>query len=164
MPIDAREVLKRHSPRHVMQQKTQEVPLPLGGLHKVHVADRQQTWRLCAECPLLFLLFPCGNAWKVMVKHVESQAQWCKWIEMFPCCFVKCKPWSQNCVRVPIKYGRSISALLKQDGLTPIQVHSKPNDIRVLLVQIKAIQMVTGLRSRHIPAVLVILISSRMRV
>jgi hypothetical protein len=34
-------------------------------------------------------------------------------------------------------------------------VHSKPNDIRLLLVQIKAIQMVAGLRSRHIPAVLV---------
>jgi hypothetical protein len=34
-------------------------------------------------------------------------------------------------------------------------VHSKPNDIRVLLVQIKAIQTVAGLRSRHISAVLV---------
>ncbi len=52
-------------------------------------------------------------------------------------------------------YSRSISALLKQDGLTPFQVHSKPNDIGVLLVQIKAIQMVAGLRSRHIQAVLV---------
>jgi len=58
-------------------------------------------------------------------------------------------------VRVPVKYGRSISALLKQDGLTPFQVHIKPNDIGVLLVQIKAIQTVTSLRSRHIPAVLV---------
>jgi hypothetical protein len=58
-------------------------------------------------------------------------------------------------VRVPVKYGRSISALLKQDGLTPFQVHSKPNDIRVLLVQIKAIQTVAGLKSRHIPTVLV---------
>jgi hypothetical protein len=58
-------------------------------------------------------------------------------------------------VRVLVKYGRSISALLKQDGLTPFQVHSKPNDIGVLLVQIKAIQTVAGLRSRHIPAVLV---------
>ncbi len=78
-----------------------------------------------------------------MVKCVESQVQWCKWIEMFPCCFVKCKPWSQSCVRVPVKYGRSISALLKQDGLTPFQVHNK------------AIQTVAGLRSRHIPTVLV---------
>jgi len=34
-------------------------------------------------------------------------------------------------------------------------VHNKPNDIGVLLVQIKAIHMVAGLRSRHIPAVLV---------
>jgi hypothetical protein len=34
-------------------------------------------------------------------------------------------------------------------------VHNKPNDIGVLLVQIKAIQTVVGLRSRHIPAVLV---------
>jgi len=58
-------------------------------------------------------------------------------------------------VRVPVKYGRSISALLKQDGLTPFQVHSKSNDIGVLLVQIKAIQMMAGLRSRHIPTVLV---------
>jgi hypothetical protein len=58
-------------------------------------------------------------------------------------------------VRVLVKYGRSISALLKQDGLTPFQVHSKSNDIGVLLVQIKAIQTVAGLRSRHIPAVLV---------
>jgi hypothetical protein len=58
-------------------------------------------------------------------------------------------------VRVLVKYGRSISALLKQDGLTPFQVHSKPNDIGVLLVQIKAIQTVAGLRSRHIPTVLV---------
>jgi hypothetical protein len=58
-------------------------------------------------------------------------------------------------VRVPVKYGRNISALLKQDGLTPFQVHNKPNDIRVLLVQIKAIQTVAGLRSRHIPTVLV---------
>jgi hypothetical protein len=86
-----------------MQEKTQEVPPPLEGLHKVHATDRQQTWRLCAECPLLFLLFPCGNAWKVMVKHVE----------MLPCCFVKYKPCSQSCVRVLVKYGRSISALLK---------------------------------------------------
>jgi hypothetical protein len=58
-------------------------------------------------------------------------------------------------VRVPVKYGRNISALLKQDGLTPFQVHSKSNNIRVLLVQIKAIETVAGLRSRHIPAVLV---------
>jgi len=58
-------------------------------------------------------------------------------------------------VRVPIKYGRNISALLKQDGLSPFQVHSKPNDIGVLLVQIKAIQTVASLRSRHILAVLV---------
>jgi hypothetical protein len=58
-------------------------------------------------------------------------------------------------VRVPVKYGRNISAFLKQDGLTPFQVHSKSNDIGVLLVQIKAIQMVASLRSRHIPAVLV---------
>jgi hypothetical protein len=34
-------------------------------------------------------------------------------------------------------------------------VHNKPNDIGVLLVQIKAIQMVAGLRSRHISAILV---------
>jgi hypothetical protein len=34
-------------------------------------------------------------------------------------------------------------------------MHSKPNDIGVLLVHIKAIQTVVGLRSRHIPAVLV---------
>jgi hypothetical protein len=34
-------------------------------------------------------------------------------------------------------------------------VHSKPNDIGVLLVQIKAIQTVVGFRSRHIPTVLV---------
>jgi hypothetical protein len=34
-------------------------------------------------------------------------------------------------------------------------MHSKSNDIGVLLVQIKAIQTVAGLRSRHIPAVLV---------
>jgi hypothetical protein len=74
-----------------------------------------------------------------MVKRVESQAQWCRWIEMLPCCFVKCKPCNQSCVRVPVKYNRNISALLKQDGLTPFQVHSKPNDIGVLLVQIKAI-------------------------
>jgi hypothetical protein len=58
-------------------------------------------------------------------------------------------------VRVPVKYGHNISALLKHDGLTPFQVHNKPNDIGVLLVQIKAIQTVAGLRSRHIPAVLV---------
>jgi hypothetical protein len=58
-------------------------------------------------------------------------------------------------VRVPVKYGRNINALLKQDGLTPFQVHSKSNDIGVLLVQIKAIQTVAGLRSRHIPAILV---------
>ncbi len=90
-----------------------------------------------------------------MVKHVESQTQWCRCIEMLPCCFVKCKPCNQSCVRVPVKYNRNISALLKQDGLTPFQVHSKPNDIGVLLVQIKAIQTVVGLRSRHIPAVLV---------
>jgi len=57
-------------------------------------------------------------------------------------------------VRVSVKYGRSISALLKQDGLTPFQVHSKPNDIGVFLVQIKAIQTVVGLRSQHIPVVL----------
>jgi hypothetical protein len=73
-----------------------------------------------------------------MVKRVESQVQWCRWIEMLPCCFVKYKPCSQSCVRVLVKYGCSISALLKQDGLTPFQVHSKPNDIGVLLVQIKA--------------------------
>ncbi len=90
-----------------------------------------------------------------MVKRVESQAQWCRWIEMLPCCFVKFKPCNQSCVRVPVKYGRSISAFLKQDGLTPFQVHIKPNDIGVLLAQIKAIQTVTGLRSRHIPADLV---------
>ncbi len=90
-----------------------------------------------------------------MVKRVENQAQWCRWIEMLSCCFVKCKPCNQSCVRVPIKYGRSISALLKQDGLTPFQMHNKPNDIRVLLVQIKAIQTMAGLRSEHIPAVLV---------
>ncbi len=90
-----------------------------------------------------------------MVKRVESQAQWCRWIQMLPCCFVKCKPCSQSCVRVPVKYGRNISALLKQDGLMPFQVHSKPNDIGVLLVQIKSIQTVAGLRSRHIPAILV---------
>jgi len=58
-------------------------------------------------------------------------------------------------VRVLVKYDRSINALLKQDGLTPFQVHSKSNDIGVLLVQIKAIQMVAGFRSRHIPTVLV---------
>jgi len=58
-------------------------------------------------------------------------------------------------VKVPIKYGRNISALLKQDGLTPSQVHNKPNDIGVLLVQIRVIQTVAGLRSRHIPAILV---------
>ncbi len=58
-------------------------------------------------------------------------------------------------MRVPVKYGGSISALFKQDGLMPFQVHSKPNNIGVLLVQIKAIQMVAGLRSRHIPTVLV---------
>jgi len=58
-------------------------------------------------------------------------------------------------VKVPVKYGRNISALLKQDGLTPFQVHSKPNDIGVLLVQIKAIQVVAGLRSEHIPVILV---------
>jgi hypothetical protein len=74
---------------------------------------------------------------------------------MLSCYFVKCKPCSQSCVRVPVKYGRIISALLKQDGLTPFQVHNKPNDIGVLLVQIKAIPTVVGLRSRHIPAVLV---------
>ncbi len=34
-------------------------------------------------------------------------------------------------------------------------MHSKPKDIGVLLVQIKVIQTVAGLRSRHIPAVLV---------
>ncbi len=34
-------------------------------------------------------------------------------------------------------------------------MHSKPNDIGVLLVQIKAIQTVAGLRSRHIPTILV---------
>jgi hypothetical protein len=34
-------------------------------------------------------------------------------------------------------------------------MHSKSNDIGVFLVQIKAIQTVVGLRSRHIPAVLV---------
>ncbi len=90
-----------------------------------------------------------------MVKHVESQAQWCRWIEMLPCCFVKCKPCSQSCVRVPVKYDRNISALLKHDGLTPFQVHSKPNNIGVLLVQIKAIQTMVGFRSRHIPVVLV---------
>ncbi len=54
-----------------------------------------------------------------------------------------------------MKYGRSISALLKQDGLTPFQVHSKSNDIGVLLVQIKAIQTMAGFRSRHISAILV---------
>ncbi len=37
----------------------------------------------------------------------------------------------------------------------PFQMHSKPNDIGVLLVQIKAIHTVTSLRSRHISAVLV---------
>jgi hypothetical protein len=37
----------------------------------------------------------------------------------------------------------------------PFQVHSKSNDIGVLLVQIKAIQTVVGFRSRHIPAILV---------
>ncbi len=74
---------------------------------------------------------------------------------LLPCCFVKCKPCSQSCVKVPVKYGRNINALLKQDGLTPFQVHSKPNDIGVLLVQIKAIHMVAGLRSRHILVVLV---------
>jgi hypothetical protein len=58
-------------------------------------------------------------------------------------------------VRVPVKYGRIISALLKQDGLTPFQVHSKPNDIGVLLMLIKAIQTVASLKSRHIPVVLV---------
>jgi hypothetical protein len=58
-------------------------------------------------------------------------------------------------VRVPVKYGRSISALLKQDGLMPFQVHSKPNNIGVLLVQIKAIQTVAGFRSRHIPSILI---------
>jgi hypothetical protein len=58
-------------------------------------------------------------------------------------------------VRVLVKYGHNISAFLKQDGLTPFQVHSKSNDIGVLLVQIKAIQTVASLRSRHIPAVLV---------
>ncbi len=90
-----------------------------------------------------------------MIKCVESQAQWCRWIEMLPCYFIKCKPCSQSCVRVPVKYNRSISALLKQDGLSPFQVHSKAKDIGVLLVQIKAIQTVAGLISRHIPAVLV---------
>ncbi len=90
-----------------------------------------------------------------MVKRVESQVQWCRWIKMLSCCFVKCKPCSQSCVRVLVKYDRNISALLKQDGLMPFQVHSKPNDIGVLLVQIKAIQTVAGLRSRHIPTVLV---------
>jgi len=34
-------------------------------------------------------------------------------------------------------------------------VHNKPNDIGVLLVEIKAIQTVASLKSRHIPAVLV---------
>jgi hypothetical protein len=58
-------------------------------------------------------------------------------------------------VRVPVKYGRNISALLKQDGLTTFQVYSKPNDIGVLLVQIKAIQTVASLKSRHIPTILV---------
>ncbi len=58
-------------------------------------------------------------------------------------------------MRVSVKYGRSINALLKQDGLMPFQVHSKSNDIGVLLVQIKAIQTVASLRSRHIPAVLI---------
>ncbi len=57
-------------------------------------------------------------------------------------------------MRVPIKYGRNISALLKQDGLTPLQVHSKLNDIGVLLMQIKAIQTMAGLKSRHILAIL----------
>jgi hypothetical protein len=38
--VGAREVLERRSPKHVMLQKTQEVPLPLGGLHKVHVVDK----------------------------------------------------------------------------------------------------------------------------
>ncbi len=57
-------------------------------------------------------------------------------------------------MRVLVKYGRNISALLKQDGRTPFQVHSKPNDIRVLLVQIKAIQTVAGFRSQHIPTIL----------
>ncbi len=89
-----------------------------------------------------------------MVKRV-SQVQWCRWIEMLPCYFVKCKPCSQSYVRVPVKYDHSISALLKQDGLMPFQVHNKPNDIGVLLVQIKAIQTVAGLKSRHIPTVLV---------
>jgi hypothetical protein len=37
----------------------------------------------------------------------------------------------------------------------PFQVHNKPNDIGVLLVQIKTIQTVVGFRNRHIPAVLV---------
>jgi hypothetical protein len=37
----------------------------------------------------------------------------------------------------------------------PFQVHNKPNDIGVLLVQIKAIQTVANLRSRHILVVLV---------
>ncbi len=155
VPVGACEVLKRRSPRHVMQQKTQETPPPFGGLHTVHAINKQQTWHPCAECPLLFLLFPCGNAWKVMVKRVESQAQWCRWIEMLPCYFVKCKPCTQSSVKVPVKYGRNISALLKQDGLMPFQVHSKPNDIGVLLVQIKAIQTVASLRSWHIPTVLV---------
>jgi len=74
---------------------------------------------------------------------------------MLSCYFVKCKPCSQSCVRVPVKYNSSINALLKHDGLTPFQVHSKSNDIGMLLVQIKAIQTVAGLKSRHIPAVLV---------
>jgi hypothetical protein len=50
-------------------------------------------------------------------------------------------------VRVPVKYGRSINALLKQDGLMPLKVHNKSKDIEVLLVQIKAIQTVAGLKS-----------------
>ncbi len=66
---------------------------------------------------------------------------------MLSCCFVKCKPCSQSFVRVPVKYGRSMSAFLKQDGLTPFQVHNKPNDIGVLLVHIKTIQTVAGLKS-----------------
>ncbi len=88
-----------------------------------------------------------------MVKRVESETQWCRWIKMLSCCFVKCKPCSQSFVKVPVKYGRNMSAFLKQDGLTPFQVQSKPNDIGVLLVQIKVIQTVAGLISRHIPAV-----------
>jgi hypothetical protein len=69
-----------------------------------------------------------------MVKRVENQVQWCRWIEMLSCCFVKCKPCSQSYVRVLVKYDRSISALLKQDSLTPFQVHNKSNDIGVLLM------------------------------